>query len=127
MFSFRAKDMKETCLLCLSMHDGVTAKPDLCGRNVGMVDTAEAAGSCDIGSRKGKGPTKWEGSHEPAASAAVLSDYFTRSPYERSVVFTRILSPMLMKRGAMMIAPVSRVTSFCALVEAVSPFTAGSV
>ena len=39
-------------------------------------------------------------------------NYFTRSPYERSVVFTRILSPILMKRGAMMIAPVSRVTSF---------------
>ena len=38
-------------------------------------------------------------------------NYFTRSPYERSVVLTRILSPMLMKRGAMMMAPVSRVTS----------------
>ena len=41
-----------------------------------------------------------------------VPDYFTRSPYERSVVFTRIFSPMLMKRGAMMIAPVSRVISF---------------
>ena len=57
----------------------------------------------------------------------VIPDYFTRSPYERSVVFTRILSPMLMNRGAMMMAPVSRVTSFCAFVEAVSPLTAGSV
>ena len=57
----------------------------------------------------------------------VIPDYFTRSPYERSVVFTRIFSPMLMNRGAMMMAPVSRVTSFCAFVEAVSPFTAGSV
>ena len=42
----------------------------------------------------------------------VTMNYFTRSPYERSVVFTRIFSPMLMKSGAMMMAPVSRVTSF---------------
>lgn len=55
-------------------------------------------------------------------------DYsFTRSPYERSVVLTLILSPWLMKSGTMMVAPVSRVASFCAFVDAVSPLTAGSV
>ena len=57
----------------------------------------------------------------------IVPDYFTLSPYERSVVLTLIFSPWLMKRGTMIVAPVSSVASLRALVEAVSPFTAGSV
>ena len=62
-------------------------------------------------------PSNFWGSHQFYADCSgffiiSVGNYFTRSPYERSVVLTRIFSPMLMKRGAIMMAPVSRVISF---------------
>ena len=56
----------------------------------------------------------------------VLTISYTLCPYERSVVLTVIFSPASIKRGTIILAPVSNVTSLRAEVEAVFPFTAGS-
>ncbi len=53
-------------------------------------------------------------------------NYFTRSTYEPSAVFILTFSPSLINKGTRIVAPVSTVAGFVALV-AVSPFNPGSV
>lgn len=81
----------------------------------------------------------WDGHHWRSSKKAAGSTdrlllhvciddgYFTLSPYDLSAVLMRSFSPMLMNRGTIISAPVSSVAAFIALVDAVSPFTAGSV